>query len=71
VSIKGKGTVQSKPSMSGCEDTGANLRPSDPSEVPDVAWTATGDETALHGSITIPGKGTAKPMVLEFDVRRP
>lgn len=71
VGFEGTATITTTSSISGCEDTGQNLRASDPQTMKKIPWSAVGDATALHGEIQVHDPEDDTSWTLPFDVRRP
>jgi len=69
LSLKGTATVTTVGAISGCEDTGANLRAGEPVKMTRVPWSASGDDAAMHGKITFPKTEDGSMGTWTFDVR--
>ncbi len=70
-SFEGTATIKTTSTVRGCEDTGANIRASEPQTMAKIPWSAVGDETAIHGEIQMKASKAEAAWTLSFDVRRP
>ena len=69
--FEGTATIKTTSTVRGCEDTGANIRASEPQTLAKIPWSAVGDETAIHGEIQMKASKDEAAWTLPFDVRRP
>jgi hypothetical protein len=68
--LKGRATVTATSTISGCEDTNANLKAGENrAPLKDVPWTAEGDDAAMRGILHLKGMTKSNTYDLAFVVR--
>jgi hypothetical protein len=68
--LKGRATVTSTSTISGCEDTNSNLKVGkNPAPLKDVPWAAEGDDALMRGLVHLKGMAKAWTYDLAFLVR--
>jgi hypothetical protein len=68
--LKGRATITSKGTITGCEDTNSNLKVGkNPAPLKNVPWTAEGDDALMRGIVHLKGMSKAYTYDLAFVVR--